>query len=65
MQCPKCGRFLIETTSYSGVNAGVQLWKCPCGYSSEYDATGLTHSNVIDRYKFAMINEVKKNDRSY
>jgi len=62
MQCPKCGRYLIATTIYSGIHAGVQVWRCPCGYSSEYDATGLTHSNVIDRYKFVFNKTEVKDD---
>ena len=60
MTCPKCDRYLLTTIKFNGTNSGYRIWSCPCGYSREYDASGLNYSNIVDRYKFIMINEVNK-----
>ena len=68
MQCPKCGRYMDWSMSYSYGMTQV-IWKCPCGYSSATDRAGLRYDNVSDRYKMYGINMEyrydKQNERTY
>jgi len=58
IQCPKCGRYLSNQYKYGYVAGDQIVWKCPCGYSSERDRSGLNYMDIIGRYHFSTTNKL-------
>lgn len=60
--CPMCNKPMMMHSIYSKLKNPQLIFVCDnCGYKTDRDMSGLTYSNIYDRYHFAAM-KVERNE---